>query len=275
MKALAELQERFQNHLIEDDSAVIDEICGPDDEYRKTRLAIYSNAYRLRLIAALAVDYPALKALLGDADFEAMAAAYLEACPSTFRNLRWFGKAMANFLRSDQRYRDKAVLAELAAFEWAQGLAFDSADAPQTRFEQIASVPPSDWPALCFNPHPSLHLLESHWNVIAIWHAHRDENPIPEPEFHDQASTIAVWRKEHKTYFRTLDSDEAWLWRAFAEGASFAEACAGFAPVSGKEDTDAAQRAAGLLRGWIDEGWIQDYIIDSSIQEGEDRQDQP
>ena len=229
--------------------------------YRQTRLRIYYSAYRLRLIAALAVDYPALEALVGESAFEKLAAAYIDARPSTYRNLRWFGGALAEFLANDPTFGPQPVLAELAEFEWAQGLAFDADDAAQTSFEQIASVPPVNWPGLRFIAHPSLQLVESHWNVIAIWHAHRDHQEIPEPSRYQQAKTIAVWRRDFKTYFRTLDCDETWLWRAFAGGAGFGEACADFAAVTSLADTDAAQRAAGLLRGWVNEGWIQDYAV--------------
>lgn len=261
MKTLTGLQERFQQHVTSGDKAVIEEITGPDDAYRQARLGIYYSAYRLRLTAALAVDYPALKAFLGDSGFDDMAAAYIDTCPSTVRNLRWFGDAMASFLRNDTKYSQQSVLAELAEFEWAQGLAFDAADAPQTSFEQIASVAPPDWPELRFIAHPSLQLVASHWNVIAIWHAHRDQQEMPSPSRREQADTIAVWRKDYKTYFRTLDRDEAWLWRTFADGTGFGEACANFTAMTGKEDADAAQRAAGLLRNWVDEGWIQNYLI--------------
>ena len=261
MKALAGLQARFQKHLLDGDPGVIADIAGPDDAFRQTRLRIYYSAYRLRLIAALGVDYPALEAFVGESAFEKLAAAYIDACPSTYRNLRWFGEGLARFLRNDPAFSQQPVLAELAGFEWAQGLAFDADDAPQTSFEQIASVPPVDWPGLRFIAHPSLHLVESHWNVIAIWHAHRDQQKMPGPVRREEADTIAVWRRDFKTYFRTLDHDETWLWRAFAGGAGFGDACSDFAATTGMADADAAQRAAGLLRGWVDEGWIQGYAV--------------
>ena len=259
MKDLAQLQTRFQQHIVHDDQTVTAEIAGPDDQYRQTRLAIYYNAYRLRLVAALAVDYPVLETFLGDAGFEEVAIAYIDTCPSTFRNLRWFGKAMPQFLGTDPRFSTNPFLAKLAEFEWAQGLAFDSADAPQPGFEQLASVPPDDWPGLRFVPHTSLHLVESHWNVIPMWHAHRDEEPLPVPVSAERAATIAVWRRDYKSYFRTLDRDEAWLWRTLTGGTVFGEACSSFAVETDTDDEGAAMRAATLLRSWVEDGWIQGF----------------
>lgn len=261
MNSLAELQDRFQAHIIRHDEAVTIDIAGPDDSYRQERLHIYYSAYRLRLIAALAVDYPVLKAFVGEQRFEQLAAAYIEARPSMVRNLRWFGDSMPGFLRNDPCFRNETMLAELAEFEWAQGLAFDASDAAQLGFDELASVPADDWPRLRFVAHPSLQLVASHWNVIALWHAHRDGKAMPSASFQDQVATIAVWRKDYKTFFRSLDSDEAVIWRTLAAGTAFSEACSRLATQMGMDEASAAQRAAQLLRSWVEEGWIQGFDI--------------
>ncbi len=261
MTSLAKLQARLQHHIIGNDDAVINDIAGPDDEYRRERLQIYYRAYRLRLTAALASDYPLLKAFVGEGEFEALANAYIEARPSTVRNLRWFGDAMAGFLRSDSRFSCEAVLAELAEFEWAQGLAFDAADAPVLRFDELAAVPPDDWAGLRFIAHPSLRLVESRWNVLALWHAHRANTALPAAITNEHPAAIAVWRRDYRTYFRTLDPDEAWLWRVLAKSTAFGDACAQLAIQIAPEGDSAAQRAAQLLRTWIEEGWVQGFSI--------------
>jgi hypothetical protein len=257
IRSLAELQERFQRHLVPADQAAHADIAGPDDAYRQARLGIYFRAYRLRLIATLATDYPALQSFLNDGRFEQLANAYIEAHPSMSRNLRWFGRSLPDFLRSDRRFSNQPILGELAEFEWAQGLAFDAPDAGQLDFETLASVPATQWPYLCFLPHPSLHLVESRWNVVAIWHAHRNETSLPAATSQQQCGTIAVWRKDFKTYFRTLEDDEARLWRILADGAGFSEACSRLAEQMDEDDAGAAQRAAGLLRCWVNDGWIE------------------
>ncbi len=261
MNSLAELQDRFQAHIVHNDEAVTGDIAGPDDAYRQERLHIYYSAYRLRLIAALAVDYPVLKAFVGEQRFEQLATAYIEARPSMVRNLRWFGDSMTGFLRNDQRFSNESILAELAEFEWAQGLAFDAADAAQLGFDELASVPAEHWPQLRFIAHPSLQLVASQWNVVALWHAHRDGENLPTASCQDQAGTIAVWRKSYKTYFRSLDRDEALLWRTLAAGTAFGEACSRLATQMGMDEASAAQRAAQLLRSWVEEGWIQGFDI--------------
>jgi len=261
MKELAKLQDRFQRDIVHADDAASGDIAGPCPAYRQERMAIYFHAYRLRLRAALALDYPVLNAFVSQHRFEELANAYIAAHPSVSRNLRWFGYALPGFLRSHRQFRTEPVLGELAEFEWAQGLAFDACDAPQLDFEALASRPATDWPFLRFVPHASLQLVESRWNVVEIWHAHRDNIDLPGANRHQRRDTIAVWRKDYKTYFRTLEPDEAWLWRVISSNASFSAACAQLAERIG-DDSAAAQRAAGLLRDWVNDGWIQSIELD-------------
>lgn len=261
MSSLDTLQNHFQHYILEEDPTFLREIAGADDTYRQTRLGIYYSAYRLRLIATLSVDYEVLKAAVGDSRFRELSLAYVHAHPSPFRNLRWYGDAMAGFLRNDVRFSAEPVLSELAEFEWAQGLAFDAPDASQVSFDDLASVPPDDWAHIRFIQHPSLHLINANWNVVAIWHAHKDGKTLPVAVNSEKANVIAIWRRDYQSYFRTLERDESLLWQTLANGSGFGDACAELATATNMNEEEAPQRAAQLLRTWIDEGWIQSYEI--------------
>ena len=264
--SLEGLQHHFQTYIVDADPAFFAEITGVDDAYRQTRLDIYHSAYRLRLVAALDVHYPTLKAFIGESRFGELSLAYVESHSSPFRNLRWYGDAMAGFLRSDVRFNSEPVLPELAEFEWAHGLAFDAPNAEQVRFADLASVPPDDWTDIRFVQHPSLHLINPHWNVVTIWHANRDGESLPAAKKGEQASVIAVWRRDYQSYFRTLESDESLLWQVIANGTGFGEACAELAAATSVSEEEAPMRAAQLLRSWIDDGWIQAFEIPQTNQ---------
>jgi hypothetical protein len=65
---------------------------------------------------------------------------------------------------------------------------------------------------------------------------------------------FAVWRREGQTLFRSLADDEAAVLASAREGQAFATLCellAAFVP-----EDEAGGRAAQLLRGWVDQGWI-------------------
>jgi len=142
MSALTGTQARFQAYVLAGDGAIVTDIAGADDAFRRTRLDIYYNAYRLRLAEALATDYEILKAYIGDEVFDAIVGDYIDAHPSVFRNVRWFGGHLADFLRGGPRYAGQPILADLARFEWTLGLAFDAADTAALRCEDVSAVPP-------------------------------------------------------------------------------------------------------------------------------------
>ena len=54
-------------------------------------LGIYQHAYRARLVAALRDNHEVLALALGDDAFDAIAQAYIDAHPSRFASIRWFG----------------------------------------------------------------------------------------------------------------------------------------------------------------------------------------
>ncbi|HEX4984453.1 MAG TPA: DNA-binding domain-containing protein [Burkholderiales bacterium] len=255
MSRLALTEARFQANVLAGEPAIGDEIEGPDAAFRDRRLGIYRNAYRLRLAEVLGNDYGILRAYLGEEAFGRLANEYLAVHPSTFRNVRWFGGALAPFLTSAPRYAAHPELAELARFEWAMGEAFDAPDEAAATFEQVAAVPPPAWGGLRFAAHPSLRLLEMRTNAVAIWKALGDEGGQP-PQAERLAQPLAwgIWRREYSPFFRSLAADEAWAAAAMAAGTSFGELCAGLCGWVRQEDAPA--RAAGLLRGWISEGWI-------------------
>ncbi len=250
-RPLASVQDDFQRYVLEGDDAIVGDVAGPDDDYRRARLAVYFNAYRLRLSEALANDFEGLKHYLGEERFSALARDYIAATPSVYRNVRWYGGAMAGFLRADARYAAEPVLAELAAFEWTLGLAFDAPDATPVDVGALGRVPPEAWADLHFKLHPCLYTLSLEWNTAEIWQAAADRRPAPAPL--RAASTVAVWRREFVARYRAMpDAENAALARARA-GASFGALCEALERSHGEQ---AALRAAQLLQGWITEGWV-------------------
>lgn len=253
MNTLATLQDRFQAFVHRGEPAIDPHIVG-DDALRQVRLGIYYDAYRLRLVEALGKDFEALAGLLGESAFGELARAFIDSRPSGFRNLRWYGGGMADFLASDARYSGRAHLAELARLEWTMGLAFDAPDEPVLDFAGLAGIAPEDWPSLRFKLHPCVHSIDLRSNAVGIWHAVKDSTSIPDPEMSGTAVTYMIWRKDYASYFRSASADEAWAVRAADEGQTFAEISAGIC--DWVPEDEAPGKLAGYLRNWVDEGWL-------------------
>ena len=259
---LFNLQTEFQDHLIHPArTAILKHIAGTAQADAETRLGIYAEAYRLRLIEALDTDFPVLHALLGDDEFERMAHAYIDAHPSRHFSIRWFGQHVSDFLRATPPYRDHPAVSEMAAFEWAMTLAFDAADDPLLAMDAMAAVPPASWPGMHFMPHASLHRFDLGWNVPAVWKAHAAGEDVQAPEQNPQPIAWMIWRQNLTTYFRSLEVDEAWALDALIGGQPFADLCQGLCEWIDAQHV--AAHAAGFLKSWISDGMIATVVTNS------------
>jgi hypothetical protein len=259
VSALAELQQAFQGYVLRDKAGLAERIAGGGRVDPQRRLRIYFDAYRLRLVEALATDYEALRALMGDEAFGAACRAYVEATPSLFRNVRWYGGGLPEYFRVTQPWSEQPTLHEVAVFEWTLTLAFDAPDAPVVRFEELARMPPQAWPVLGFVLHPSVHFLELRSNAPSLRKATDAGDPLPEAVVADDTKTWLIWRKELTACFRSLSEPESWALAAVREGGNFTALCEGlcrwFSP------DEAAPEAATLLRQWVDDELISDLTV--------------
>ena len=252
MSPLHGLQADFQSFLLRGDEQMLQRVAGTAKASAPRRLAIYYDAYRLRLLEALDSNYPILHAWMGDDEFEKLGLAYLEAHPSTHFSIRYFGHRLSEYMASAETYRDKPYLGEMAALEWAMSEAFDAADSPGVDLDAMASIPPDAWPEMRLALHASVRRLDLRWNVPAIWKAIKDEQAPEEPRV--GAWPWLVWRQDLKIFFRSLSVDEAWAIDAVRAGEPFASICEGL--VEWIDARNVALHAAGLLKRWTIDGMI-------------------
>lgn len=251
---LRALQAAFQSHVLHGDEAMLAYIRGDVRPDPAARLAIYANAYRLRLLEALETDFPALHTLTGDALFEQLGRAYIDAHPSTHFSIRYFAKDLSIFLAATAPYRDTPVLAEMAALEWRLTLAFDAADDPVLGTETFATLPPDRWPGLRLRLHASVQCHDFRWNVPELWSA-VDQRRTPEPPaVYPEPRTWLIWRRDLQTYFRPLERSEARALACLHAGEDFAALCNALCAYA--EPSQVGALAAGYLKGWVDAGLI-------------------
>ena len=255
MSDLSDIQSDFQRHVLSDHPAMAAHIVSTANLAGEKRLAVYSNAYRARLIEALATDYEVLHACVGGEDFDTICRAYIDAYPSTYYTLRWFGQHFPAFLRS--RYTGN--LGELAEFEWALAAAFDAADAPVIGEDVIQAIEAQAWPSLRIRLHPSVDWLPLQWNTLALWHAVKDKSEIPGPEQTPVSENLLIWREGFVTRFRSLEPGERIALDAVASGATLASLCERLAESADKEE-DVIMRTARFMRTWLASGLVSELI---------------
>jgi hypothetical protein len=254
VRNLASLQRAFQRHVYQPGPAMERAVLAGSRASAERRLGIYADAYRLRLVEALGTDYPALRGLLGEGGFDRVMREFISVQPSRHRNLRWYGGELARFLERSARWRRRPLLAELARFEWALGLAFDAADVSLVSAEAVARVPVADWPGMRLRLVPSVRLLALRGNAPQVWRAALAGRKPPAAAMRRRPVNWLVWRKGHEPFYRALPPDEAWALNTVMLRRSFGALCDGLRHYV--DQAQAARRAAQLFKGWLDEGLV-------------------
>src|SRR5262252_10479788 len=79
---------------------IVDAIIKPNDRLSSfERLEIYNRVYWFRILSALAEDFPGLRAIIGQKNFDRLLVAYLKDCPSESFTLRNLGSRLETWLR--------------------------------------------------------------------------------------------------------------------------------------------------------------------------------
>lgn len=226
-------------------------------------LAVYRHAYRARLIAALRDNHPVLAQVMGDEDFDALAAAYVQARPSSFASIRWYGDGLADFMASEAEVAHPAFV-DVARMDWALRGVFDATDDEALQIESLQQLAPEAWSTLRLQPRASARCLPLNWAVEPAWAAlarqaqRREagevaddpELPAPEPLAH----RLLAWRPRLETCWRSLEAGEGALVAAVFEGADWARL--GEIAVAQWGEAEAPARLVACLQQWVQEGWL-------------------
>ena len=252
--SLRELQRELQRHLLGEQSVVCAAIVDAPPLPALERLAIYKNAYRVRLIDALHETYPVLHGVLGDEMWVALGDAFVTAHPSPHRSIRWYGRELADFMSRTSPFDESPVLAEIATLEWTLSEVFDAEDAAAVQRSALAAVAPDAWGALKFAFHPSLRRLAFDWNTAAVWKAMNNDETPPQPQRGESSVPWLLWRQDLQNYFRSMSDPEAAALDSALRGRSFGELCEDLAAWLPEAEVPAA--AASFLAAWADSGII-------------------
>ena len=251
MNFVAETQRCFQQSVLNEDLAP--GLFVAEGAHVAGGLGLYLMAYRARLLAALRDNFTVLHRALGDEAFADLARDYIDAHPSRFRSIRWFGDALTAYLDADPARVPHPALADVARMDWAMRGAFDAASATLLTQSDLASLAPADWPQQKFSLIPSLHMVELNWSVEPIWRALNEdaeaetEAPVSLPH------VLLVWRPALDCLWRAAGVAEAAALRALGQGATFAECCTAIAEAG---EPDPATAAVGMLQRWLADGLL-------------------
>lgn len=205
------------------------------------RLEIYNRQYWLRTIGAVAEDYPALQAMVGEKIFDRMVLAYVRENPSTSFTLRNMGAKLPEWLVRHAEFapRRHDLMLDVARLEWAYVEAFDNASVAPLTPEDFAELGAES--KLSLQPHLQLLDLKHPVDelVLAVHRAtapsevmsnavteRRDVERIPLPKMRRKAVHLAVHRFENSVYYRRVDREALLLLAALKRGETLGDALA-------------------------------------------------
>jgi hypothetical protein len=235
------------------------------------RLEIYNQQYWFRVIGAVAEDFPALNAVLGEKVFDRLLVAYLRDNPSTSFTLRDLGSKLPQWLEEHSEFapRRHKLLLDVARLEWAYVEAFDSAEAAPLTALDFGDLAVES--RLFLEPH--LQLLDLNYPVDElVLHVHQEAGPsdimsnaVSEPrhvkrsrlfQMRRSAVRLAVHRYENSVYYRRIDHENFLLLSSLQKGALLGEALENAFRGSHLSAEDQAARIQGYFAHASELGWF-------------------
>jgi Putative DNA-binding domain len=235
------------------------------------RLEIYNRQYWLRVLGALAEDFPALRAVVGSARFQALSIAYLTEYPSRSFSLRNLGSKLVEWLGAHPEFagRRHALAVDVSRIEWAFVEAFDAPDRAPLTLPQIAALDGAS--RLTLQPHLQLMALDYAADDLVLSLHKREKRqtseagveddeeampPVKLPRLRRRATWLAAHRVDLSVYYRRLQREEFLTVDALRQGRPLGEALdAAFAdsPIPEKRRSACVQEWFGT---WAELGWV-------------------
>ena len=213
------------------------------------RLAIYHNAYRVRLIDVLLDTFEHTATYLGDDWFRELASVYVQSHHSTHNNIGLYGWEFPRFLA--EKLADDGEISELATMDWRLRRAFDGADSITMTHDDLQLLATGNSGPICLRPVPTLSVSTQHFNTLNIWHAIDQDECPPVATRLDQPVDVVIWRKGHAPHFRSLSRIESSAMAGVCSGLTLD--AIGAALEEEFPDVDIATAFGVLLHRWLDD----------------------
>lgn len=246
---LKALQSRFRDFIAAPDAASPPSFSGPG-------MAIYRDAYRGRLLAALEASFPRTRRWVGRDPFQAAATHYILTRPPTSWTLDTYGSDFPALLT--QLFAEDPEVGDLSWLEWAMAQAFAAPNGPILGFEALAaaSYQGADWDHVAFTPASGVGMRWVETPCTELWVGLDDDDstalatsiprtPLAKPHL------ALVWRKDVTAHYRLVAPDEA-----HALAGLIAGACLGHVAHSATADT-----LGHMLAKWLSDELFADHQL--------------
>jgi hypothetical protein len=230
------------------------------------QLEIYRQQFWLRHTASLVEDFPGVGGILGQAEWERLVEAYLQAGSPESWTLRELGRGFPAHVAASHGLPEHALCTDMARLEWQFIELFDAADCPPLDLAKIASLPAGALETGQILLNPALSLLRVDYAVADLRQRllagrgpglERAAVAIPER----QAQLLVLYRAEdRRLYHRPVGPEAFALLEGLGRGLPLVAACE-YALEQAPEHAERLQRNVGTwFQDWAKRGWIVDVV---------------
>ncbi|MBI3553609.1 MAG: putative DNA-binding domain-containing protein [Elusimicrobia bacterium] len=215
----------------------------------RERLAVYADAYFLRLLESLGGDFPAVKRALGEEGFRRLVADYLRENPSDSPNVSDLGSRLPAFARSHALAKRFPYLPDLCRLEWEVLSALYTDRLPSLDPAVFAKLSAADWEKAKLVFDPTLRLFEVSWPVDRLWAQRAKPAKAARCVWRTtRPSWLAVYRDDEWVKVETLEERAFATLKRLMNGGGLSEACS----ASGAETDE--------IQAWFS-AWARDGLV--------------
>jgi hypothetical protein len=219
-----ERQRNFAAALLDPRMPVPVGLVGPDRQPSKKRFNVYRNNVVTGLVEALKAAFPAVRRIVGDEFFAAMARVYVSLEPPKSPVMLDYGETFPDFIGKFEPAMSVPYLRDVALLERAWVEAYHAAEAPLADFADLAALDPQCFPELGFVLHPSVGVVRSPFPVVQIWLMNIDGGLPVAIDLSQGGETALVIRPVAEVEVRQLSAGAATFIKALAAHASVSAA---------------------------------------------------
>ncbi|MDJ0631238.1 MAG: DNA-binding domain-containing protein [Rhodobacter sp.] len=196
-------------------------LTNPDGAPATRRFNVYRNNVAASLTEALETAFPAIRKLIGEENFKAIAGVYLRKHPPSSPLMMFYGADMPGFLAGFEPLQHLAYLPDVARLELALRRAYHAEDASPLPPQVFETLPADRLMGARVGFAPAVQLVRSRYPVHGIW-SYNMEDGAPKPA--PRGENVLVSRPDYDPVLTTLAPGGGTFLAALLQGQRFAAA---------------------------------------------------
>jgi hypothetical protein len=245
MTSWPELQGAFAQALLEPDRLIPAGVVNPEGTTCARRFGVYRNNVTVGLSGALGESFPAVRRLVGEDFFRAMAITFARAAPPRSPVMAAYGAGFPDFIARFEPAEGLPYLTDIARIEQAWVEAYHAADAASLDPAAFAQIAPDALPHLRLCLHPSMRVVRSAYAALSIWRSNTEEDAIAPLEDAEVPEDALILRSVAEVEVRSLARGGALFLQALLDDDTVVEAWA--KALDEAAEFDLAAHLSGLM----------------------------